>query len=78
MNGMTRELIGIFIAFMAWWALALVIGLVMYAAFPSSVPLLAASSASLDLQAVPGDVIGFVAALYAFRGVTKNRDDYYL
>lgn len=76
MNRIIRELVGILGAFIAWWALAVMIGLLMYAIFPPTTSSFVAG-VSLESQNVPGNAIGFITALYAFRAVTRqsNEDD---
>jgi hypothetical protein len=67
------ELLGIVGAIIAWWAVTVLIGLLMYAIFPSTET---SFTAGLELkpQNIPGNVAGFIAALYAFRSLTTRRD----
>lgn len=64
-----RELLGIIGAFIAWWSVAVLLGLLMYTIFPSADSSFTAGL-ELELQNVPGNIAGFVAALFAFRAVT--------
>jgi hypothetical protein len=73
MKRIIREFVGILGAFVAWWALAVMVGLLMYAILPPTTSSFGAG-VSLDLQNIPGNMIGFIAGLYAFRAVTKRPD----
>ena len=73
MKRIVRELFGILGAFVAWWTLAVMIGLLMYTLFPPTMPSFQAG-VSLKSQNIPGNMIGFIAALYAFRAVTRRHD----
>lgn len=74
MNQIVREVTGILGAFVAWWALAVIIGLLMYAIFPTTASTFGAGVA-LEPQNVPGNIAGFIAALYAFQAVTKKMEN---
>jgi Na+/H+-dicarboxylate symporter len=76
MKRIVQEFVGILGAFIAWWALAVMIGLLMYAIFPPTTSSFGAG-VSFEPQNVPGNVAGFIAALYAFRAIAKrpNEDD---
>lgn len=74
MRTLFRELIGIAGAFIAWWAIAVLVGLLLYSIFPSTESTFIAG-VSLEPQNVPGNLLGFIAALYAFRAVTSRRTD---
>lgn len=71
MKRILLELLGILGAFIAWWALAVIVGLLMYAIFPATASSFTAGI-SLEPQNIPGNLIGFIAALYAFRAVTSR------
>ena len=60
-----RELVGIIGALIAWWALAVIIGLLISAVFPSTNTFF-----EIEPQNIPGQGAGFIAALYAFRAIT--------
>lgn len=64
-----REIIGIVAAFVAWWAVAVLLGLAMFGLWPSGRSYTA--GISLEPQNIPGNAFGFVLALYAFRTVTR-------
>jgi hypothetical protein len=66
-----RELGGIIGALVAWWALAVMIGILMYAIFPATDTSFVAGL-ELEPQNVPGNLAGFTAALFAFRAVTTR------
>ena len=74
MRRIGRELAGIVGAVITWWAFAVLIGLLMYAIFPATGPSFTAGL-ELEPQNVPGNVAGFIAALFAFRAVTTQRKD---
>ena len=67
-----RELVGIIGALVAWWSLAVMIGILMYAIFPTTDTSFVAGL-ELKPQNVPGNLAGFIAALFAFRAVTRPR-----
>jgi hypothetical protein len=73
MRRITRELAGIVGALITWWAVTVLIGLLMYAIFPATGTSFTAGL-ELESQNVPGNVIGFILALFAFRAVTARRD----
>jgi hypothetical protein len=64
-----RELGGIVAAFVAWWAVAVLLGMAMFALWPPGGSYTA--GVSLEPQNIPGNILGFVLALYAFRAVTR-------
>jgi hypothetical protein len=64
-----RELVGIIGALVAWWAVTVLVGLLLSALFPSF-----NTSYEIDPENLPQFLAGFVAALYAFRAVTARRD----
>ena len=74
MKRIVQEFAGILGAFIAWWALAVMIGLLMYAIFPPTTSSFGAG-VSHEPQNVPGNVAGFIAALYAFRVVTRQPNE---
>ena len=65
-----KEILGILASFLAWWAAAVIIGLLMFAIWPPGDS--HAAGISLEPQNIPGNAIGFVLALYAFRLVTRK------
>jgi hypothetical protein len=69
-----RELVGIVGALVTWWALTVLIGLLMYAIFPTTDTLFTAGI-SLEPQNIPGNLAGFIAALFAFRAVTRQSSE---
>jgi hypothetical protein len=69
-----RELVGIIGALVAWWSLAVMIGILMYAIFPTTDTSFVAGL-ELKSQNVPGNFAGFIAALFAFRALTTRRND---
>ena len=64
-----REVAGIVGAIITWWALAVLIGLLISALFPGTNTFF-----EIEPQNIPGHGSGFIAALYAFRAVTVKRD----
>jgi len=64
-----REVGGIVAAFIAWWAVAVLLGMVIFALWPPGGSFTA--GISLEPQHIPGNALGFVLALYAFRAVTR-------
>lgn len=71
MKRIVLEILGVVGAFIAWWALAVIVGLLMYAIFPPRATTFTAG-VSLEPQNVPGNLIGFIIALYAFRAITRR------
>ena len=71
MKKLVRELIGILGALIAWWAMAVMVGIAMYAIWPSTESSFIAG-VSLAPQNIPGNLIGFILALYAFRAITAR------
>ena len=69
-----REIVGIIGALVTWWALAVLIGLLMYAIFPATGTSFTAGL-TLEPQNIPGNLAGFIAALFAFRAVTARRSE---
>ena len=65
-----REVAGMVGAIITWWALATLIGLLISALFPGTNALFF----EIEPQHIPGHGIGFIAALYAFRAVTRKRN----
>ena len=68
MQRVLHELGGIAAAFVAWWAVAVMLGIAMFALWPPAGSHTA--GLSLEPQNVPGNALGFVLALYAFRAIT--------
>lgn len=73
-----HDLGGILAAFMIWWAAAVLLGMTMFAIWPPGSSYTA--GITLDRQNVPGNVLGFILALYVFRRLTagsksKKEDD---
>jgi hypothetical protein len=73
MQRVLHELGGIAAAFVAWWAVAVVLGIAMFALWPPTGSHTA--GLSLEPQNVPGNALGFVLALYAFRAITRPRKE---
>lgn len=63
------EFVGIIGALVAWWAIAVLVGLLIATVFPSTNTFF-----EIEPQHIPGHLLGFIAALYAFRAVTTQRD----
>ena len=64
-----RDLGGIVGAFVAWWAVAVLLGMAMFALWPP----VGSHTAGITLapQNIPGNALGFILALYAFRALTR-------
>jgi hypothetical protein len=76
MKKFTRDLRGILGAFVIWWAAAVLVGMAMFTAWPPATSYTA--GITLDFQNVPGNILGFILALYAFRRLTvgaTNRNE---
>ena len=71
MKKLMLDLVGILGAFVAWWSMAVLVGIGMYAIWPAEDSTFIAG-VSLAPQNVPGNFIGFILALYAFRALTKR------
>jgi len=71
MNPFFKDLVGIVGAFIAWWAVAVLLGMLMFAIWPPATSYTA--GISLAPQNIPGNLAGFILALYAFRSLTKRR-----
>lgn len=69
MGRIGREFVGIIGALIAWWAIAVLIGLLISTVFPSTNTFF-----EIEPQSIPGHLLGFIAALFAFRAVTARRD----
>ena len=74
MKRLGLEILGIVGAMVAWWSVTVLIGLAMYAIFPSSDTSFVAGL-ELEPQNVPGNLAGFIAALFAFRSLTKRKQE---
>ena len=68
------ELLGIVGALTAWWAVTVLIGLLTYAIYPATDTSFTAGL-ELEPQNVPGNLAGFIAALFAFRAVTTRHNN---
>ena len=68
----SRELVGIIGVLVAWWSLVVMIGILIYAIFPTTDTSFVAGLEPKP-QNVPGNLAGFIAALFAFRAVTTRR-----
>lgn len=66
-----KDVGGVFAAFVAWWSVAVLLGMLFFAIWPPGHSFTA--GLSLEPQNVPGNVLGFILALYAFRKVTESR-----
>ncbi len=79
-----RHIGSIIAAFLVWWSVAVLIGLALYQVWPLS-PVLGDSSEGVQAfsfmagvslgrhwQNIPGNVLGFILALYAFRALCPN------
>lgn len=66
-----REHCGVAIAFCVWWALAVLLGMAAYTFWPPHAGKSYTAGLELEPQNVPGAIIGFLAALYAFRNATR-------
>lgn len=76
-----RHITGILAAMVAWWAIAVLVGLALYMIWPpaplaelnsadvSTVSFMAGVSLGAHWQNMPGNVLGFIGALYAFRAI---------
>ncbi len=76
---------GIIGALCAWWAVAVIVGLMLYTIWPSSFPpndslegvrsfsFMAGIALGSHWQNIPGNILGFVLALYTFRYLSKER-----
>ena len=70
MKKFIRDITGILGAFVIWWAAAVLLGMAMFATWPPGKSYTA--GIALDLQNIPGNILGFVLALYAFRRITAG------
>lgn len=68
MKTLLRDILGILGAFVIWWAAAVILGMVMFAIWPPGKSYVA--GITLDFQNIPGNILGFIFALYAFRQIT--------
>jgi hypothetical protein len=76
-----RHITGILVAMVVWWSIAVLGGLVLYMAWPPApiteltradipaVSFMAGVSLGAHWQNIPGNVLGFIGALYAFRAI---------
>lgn len=71
MKKILPEIVGVVLAFIIWWAAALLLGMLAYAIWPPEGSYTA--GLSLEPQNIPGNLLGFVLALYVFRSVTSKR-----
>jgi hypothetical protein len=72
MKRVLTEAGGILGAFVAWWATAVLLGMLMFMIWPPGGSYTA--GISLEPQNIPGNALGFVLALFAFRAVTRPRE----
>jgi|JI10StandDraft_1071094.scaffolds.fasta_scaffold2222483_1 hypothetical protein len=70
MKKILRDIPGILGAFVIWWAAAVLLGMAMFALWPTGKSYTA--GITLDFQNVPGNLLGFILALYAFRRITAG------
>ncbi len=70
MKKILRDIPGILGAFVIWWAAAVLLGMAMFALWPPGKSYTA--GITLDFQNVPGNLLGFILALYAFRRITEG------
>lgn len=82
MSILLRHSAAILGAFCVWWSTAVLLGLALYGLWPpdlSAPPgqegysLTAGVSLGRHWQNIPGNIIGFVAALYTFRAMCSRR-----
>ena len=71
MQRVMKDIGGILAAFLAYWAAAVLLGMILFAIWPPGGSFTA--GLSLEPQNIPGNAIGFILALYAFRKVTESR-----
>lgn len=71
MKNLIRDLAGIVGAFIAWWSLAVLVGMVIYSIWPATESSFTAGL-SLEPQNIPGNLAGFILALYIFRRMTSG------
>ncbi|MEJ2599403.1 MAG: hypothetical protein P8Z00_13795 [Anaerolineales bacterium] len=76
-----RHITGILMAMVAWWAITVLVGLALYMIWPPAplaelpgadvptVSFMAGVSLGAHWQNIPGNVLGFIGALYAFRAI---------
>jgi len=70
MKNLIRDIPGILGAFLIWWAAAVLLGMAMFAIWPPGKSYTA--GIALDPQNLPGNILGFILALYAFRRITAG------
>jgi hypothetical protein len=71
MKNILKDLGGIAAAMVACWAIMILLGMLMFAIWPPGTSYTA--GISLEPQNVPGNLLGFILALYVFRSVTTPR-----
>ncbi|HUG67851.1 MAG TPA: hypothetical protein VMM76_08865 [Pirellulaceae bacterium] len=72
MKSVLREAGGILGAFVAWWATAVLLGMLMFAIWPPGGSYTA--GITLEPQNIPGNALGFILALFAFRAMTRPKE----
>lgn len=70
MRKFIRDIAGILGAFVIWWAAAVLLGMAMFALWPPGKSYTA--GITLEFQNLPGNIAGFILALYAFRRITAK------
>ena len=82
-----RHITGIFIAMIVWWAITALSGLALYMAWPPTpvaeitgaegqwVSFMAGVSLGEHWQNIPGNVLGFISSVYAFRAICPKYDN---
>lgn len=72
MKSLLRDAGGILGAFVAWWATAVLLGMLLFSIWPPGESYTA--GISLEPQNIPGNALGFVLALFAFRAMTRHQE----
>lgn len=72
MKSMLRDTGGILGAFIAWWATAVLLGMLLFSIWPPGESYTA--GISMEPQNIPGNALGFVLALFAFRAMTRPKE----
>ena len=82
-----RNIFGIISAFCIYWSSAVLVGLILYSIFPPSFSVdtysnnaqifsfMTGVSLGKHWQNIPGNIIGFVLALYTFRTISSKKDE---
>jgi hypothetical protein len=88
-SAIKRNCYGIVSSCCVYWSTAVAVGLVLYKIFPPSFQVHAVSSSDIQVfsymagvsfgehwQNIPGNIAGFILALYTFRSISSDRPDH--